>query len=110
MKIYQLHKHGGLWEDYRDNIIGSYVRKERAEEEKLKAEKEEKIKRQQAEKCAECPYNCNITDNAVIADLMRKHCDHSDIIFEDDEIYCKAHYYHWRDYEFYVEEVEVDEK
>jgi hypothetical protein len=109
MKIYQLHKHGGEWEDYRDVIIGSYLRKERAEEEKLKAEKEEEINRARAKQCYECPYNCKITDNVVMADLMRKHCDHSDISFEDDEIYCKAHCYRWRDYRFYIEEVNVEE-
>ena len=34
MTIYQLHEYSGEWEDYRDRIIGSYLRKERAEEEK----------------------------------------------------------------------------
>ena len=53
MKIYQLHKHGGEWEDYRDVIIGSYLRKERAEEEKLKAEKEEEINRARAKQSYE---------------------------------------------------------
>ena len=33
MKIYQLHKYGGELEDYRNYIIGSYLHKERAEEE-----------------------------------------------------------------------------
>lgn len=42
MKIYQLHEYGGEWEDRYDYIIGSYLRKERAEEEKVKAEKMEK--------------------------------------------------------------------
>ena len=36
MKIYQLHKFGGEWEDSYDYIIGSYLRKERAEEETMK--------------------------------------------------------------------------
>lgn len=42
MIVYQLHKCGGEWEDSFDYIIGSYLRKERAEEEKIKAETEEK--------------------------------------------------------------------
>lgn len=109
MKIYQLHKHGGEWEDYRNIVIGSYLKKERAEEEKLKAEKEEKIKRQQAEKCAECPYNSDIADESLMADLMRQYCNHSDISFDDGTIFCKAHRYHWYDAEFYIEEVEVIE-
>ena len=31
MKIYQVHKYSGEYEDYRDQIIGSYLRRERAE-------------------------------------------------------------------------------
>ena len=36
MKIYQLHEYSGEYEDFSDRIIGSYLRKERAEEEKAK--------------------------------------------------------------------------
>ena len=42
MKIYQLHEYSGVWEDFHDYIRGSYLRKERAEKEKVKAEAEEK--------------------------------------------------------------------
>jgi Na+/melibiose symporter-like transporter len=41
MKIYQLHKYGGEWEDAYDYIIGTYWLKKRAEEEKSKAEAKE---------------------------------------------------------------------
>lgn len=41
MKIYQLHEYKGEWEDFRDIIIGSYLRKQRAEEELAKDEAEE---------------------------------------------------------------------
>ena len=109
MKIYQLHKHGGAWELYHDVIIGSYVNKERAEAEKLKAKQEEKRKRKQSEQCAKCPYNNNMEDENLMAELMRQYCDHSDISFDDGTIFCKAHYYHWYDERFYVEEVEVIE-
>ena len=110
MKIYQLHQHGGEWEDYRDRIIGSYLKKERAEEEKLKAEKEEETNRARDAQCCRCLYMSDIKDNALLADLMRQHCDHSDIHCDSDgELFCKAYYYHWRDYNFYVEEVEVEE-
>ena len=42
MKIYQLHERGGEWEDYYDYIRGSFLRKERAIEEKIKAEVKQK--------------------------------------------------------------------
>lgn len=110
MKIYQLHKYGGDGEDYRDCIIGSYLHKEKAEQEMAKAEQEEKLKRLQAEKCSECPCCANIEDNALMADLMRKHCNHSDIYCDDEgELFCKNYYYHWIDSNFNIEEVGVIE-
>ena len=55
MKIYQIHKYGGDWEDYYDCIMASYLSKEKAVEEKKRLEKEEVI----ATKCNSCPlYYC----------------------------------------------------
>ena len=48
MKIYQLHKYGGEFEEAYDYIIGSYFRKERAEEEKMKVELQDAADRQLA--------------------------------------------------------------
>jgi len=56
MKIYQLHEYSGEWEDFRDNIIGSYLRRERAEEEKAKAEAKEKELIECSDKCDNCPF------------------------------------------------------
>ncbi len=110
MKIYQLHKYGGKWEDYRDYIIGSYLRKERAEEEMAKAQDEELQKQLLAKQCAECPYHEDAEDNKTLADLMRKYCDHNDIYCDDEgELFCNNLYYHWRDENFKIEEVEVIE-
>jgi hypothetical protein len=110
MKIYQLHQYGGEWEDCRDYIIGSYLHKERAAEEMSKAQNEETIKRLNAKQCANCPYHANLEDYALMADLMRKHCDHSDIhCDEDGELFCKNFYIHWIDNDFRIKEVEVIE-
>ena len=38
MTIYQIHEYNGEWDDFTDRIIGSYISKERAEEEKFKFE------------------------------------------------------------------------
>ncbi len=110
MKIYQLHKYGGHWEDYRNYIIGSYLRKERAEEEMAKAQDEELQKQLLEKQCSNCPYHENIEDNKTLANLMRKYCDHSDIHCDDDgELFCNNLYYHWIDNNFNIEEVEVIE-
>lgn len=110
MKIYQLHKYGGEWEDYRNYIIGSYLHKERAEEEKTQAQDEEFQKQRLAKQCQCCPYNDDIEDNKTLAELMRKYCDHSDIHCDDEgELFCNNFYCHWIDNNFNIEEVEVIE-
>lgn len=111
MKIYQLHQYGGEWEDYRDYIIGSYLHKERAEEEMIKAQDEEFQKQRLSKQCANCPYYTDdIEDNQTLADLMRQHCDHSDIRCDDDgELFCKNFYTHWIYNDFRIKEVEVIE-
>ena len=111
MKIYQLHKYGGEWEDYRDYIIGSYLHKERAEEEIIKVQDEEFQKQRLSKQCANCPYYTDdIEDNQTLSDLMRQHCDHSDIRCDDDsELFCKNFYLHWTDNDFVIKEVEVIE-
>ncbi len=38
MVIYQIHKYSGQYEDFTDVIVGSYLKKERAEEEKVNFE------------------------------------------------------------------------
>ena len=111
MKIYQLHKYGGEWEDYRNYIIGSYLHKERAEEEMAKAQDEELQKIRFSKQCASCPWReDDIEDNKTLADLMRQHCDYSDIRCDDEgELFCNNFYFHWIDNRFNIEEVEVEE-
>lgn len=110
MKIYQLHQYGGAWSDYRDYIIGSYLHKARAEEEMSKAQNEELQNQLLAKQCNKCPYHENIEDNKTLAELMRKHCDHSDIHCNDEgELFCNNFYFHWIDESFRIEEVEVIE-
>ena len=57
MKIYQLHEYRrGAWENLRDWIVGSYLRKERAEEEKVRAEAQEKELIEHSKRCDRCPF------------------------------------------------------
>lgn len=110
MKIYQLHKYGGEWEDSFDIIIGSYLRKERAEEEKTKAEAEEDRLIERSKKCNHCPfieYPCGNLNN-----LLLKYPDYcSEAKLEGDEmgIYCENYYSHWDEATFEIEEIEVEE-
>ena len=111
MKIYQLHEYSGEYEDFRDYIIGSYLRKERAEEEKAKAEALEKEFQEQSKKCANCPFVCE--DFSNLNGLLMKHPDYCEKAkgLEEYEfgIYCDAQYVHWDDATYKIKEVEVEE-
>lgn len=112
MKIYQLHEYGGDWEDSYDYIIGSYLHKERAEEEKLKAEVAEKKSVEQHKRCNhECPFigePYNTCDTLLT--IWGGFCNEAKL--EDDgmgKIYCENRYIHWDDFLYEIEEVEVEE-
>ena len=105
MKIYQIHKIGGQWEDSYDYIIGSYLKKERAEEEKIKAEQEEQELRKQSKKCNECPY---LYDAFVTKEELLKYCPKAKLekdMFND--IGCVNYFLLWDESTFKIEEVEV---
>ena len=115
MIIYQLHETSGEYEDYMDRIVGSYMRRERAEEEKAKCEEERVYKNSRIRHCIRCPYAGSWyrenSDNRKLIDQMTKYCDHSEIfIDEDGAVLCRAYAgCLFNDGEFYVEEVEVEE-
>lgn len=56
MKIYQIHKSGGEWEDRYDMIVGSYLKLSDAIKEKNRLREEEHNRILQAEKCDNCPF------------------------------------------------------
>ena len=108
MKIYQLHKYGGEWEDAYDYIIGTYSLKKRAEEEKLKAEAKENELREQHNKCDNCPY---LYDAYITNDELLSYCSKAKLEKNeyDNDIDCQNYTTHWDDAYFKIEEVEVIE-
>ena len=113
MIIYQLHKCGGEWEDYYDYIIGSYLRKERAVEEKEKAERQEAERDKYSKMCADCPYvdidiDCESYDDLV--KKMKSYCDRCDVVYDGDAGWICKNYLSLYDESFFViKEVEVEE-
>lgn len=111
MKIYQLHEYTGAWEDFRDTIIGSYLRKERAEEELGKAKAKEEELRMQSGKCFECPFLEQ--DNEDLDSLLSEHPSYCTKLklskTEYGIINCDNYYDHWDDATFSIKEVEVEE-
>ncbi len=110
MKIYQLHKYGGEWEDAYDYIIGSYLYQKRAEEEKIKAEAKEQELVERSNKCYNCPFLENpFSQLDVLTHQYKDYC--SDAKLDDGDewgIICDNCYHHWDESYFEIKEVEVE--
>ena len=112
MKIYQLHKSGGEWEDAYDIIIGSYLKKERAEEKKAEAESDEECLRNQSRKCNDCPFLGEPLSklDSLFAEYPN-YCSETKFEKYDDYDYieCENYYMHFDESYYEIQEVEVEE-
>ena len=110
MKIYQLHKYGGEWEDAFDHIIGSYLRKERAEEEKVKAKLRDEEDRKLSRHCLNCPLCNGWSLNNEVAKKCEEYCDKFKYMdLGNDGFDCGNYTTYWWEVHFRIEEVEVEE-
>lgn len=112
-KIYQIHEISGEYEDRLDNIIGSYLRKERAEEVIKTLRNKEEERRTRAQKCRECPIRSYDYNNLSIID---EYCENFDEEYELDDgekqLFCGNEYYSYSAYDdvlYETKEVEVEE-
>ena len=108
MKIYQIHKYEGEYEDYSDTIVSSYLDYNKALSEKEKLEQEELSLREQGKKCDECPF-INGWSIKEIVDKYKDYCE--DILLENTEygVECNNYKSHWDDATFEILEVNVIE-
>lgn len=113
MIIYQLHEYGGEEYEYSyDRIIGSYLRKERAEEEKAKAEAKEIERIAYSDKCDKCPYlnfEYRFLTSKELIDRHSDYCAEAKLKNTDYGMGCDNYYSHWDKSTFKIEEVEVEE-
>lgn len=110
MKIYQLHEYGGEWEESYDYIIGSYFRRERAEEEKAKSELKYKEDRELSRHCSNCPLVEDWSLDDTVAKKCKEYCDRFKYVdVGDDGFDCGNYVGLWTDSHFKIEEVEVEE-
>lgn len=107
MKIYQIHKSGGEWEDRYDMIVGSYLSLNKAKEEKERLQVEEHTRVLQAQKCDECPLYCSyeeITD--MMVENAKEYCQE---YFSTESRCCDNYEFDMDESFFDVREVEVIE-
>lgn len=114
MKIYQVHRIEGKYEDYTDIIVGSYLQKERAKQERIKLENEYYELYKKSKRC----MACKITSSPFISLFMTtyetdgvdpKNCPNADIVKTNGRAYCKNFCSYWDDVIFRIEEIEVEE-
>lgn len=110
MVIYQLHEYSGEYDYFCDRIIGSYLRRERAEEEEDKAMAKEKRMAERSKKCGSCPFLEK--DFEKVHDLLSEYycyCDESKLKNSEYGIECENYCSIWDEARFEIVEVEVEE-
>lgn len=110
IKIYQIHETGGEYEDCFDNIVGSYLHKEKAKQELEKFKDALNERRMYYQKCSDCPAQFGCLEDEI--DEIRENCDHFST--ENDEsliVFCKnAVYSYDESVRYEIEEADVDDK
>lgn len=106
MKIYQIHKSGGEWEDRYDIIVGSYLKLSEAIKEKNRLREEEMLRIQQVNKCDDYPlfHEESLTDKMI--EKINEHCTE---YCPTTEEYCANYDGDYDESFFDVREVEVIE-
>lgn len=108
MKIYQIHRYEGEYEDYSDTIVSSYLDYNKALSEKEKLEQKELSLRKQGRKCVECPF-IDSWGTKKIVDKYADYCE--DLLLKNTKwgVTCNNYKPHWDDATFEIVEVDVIE-
>lgn len=112
MKIYQIHESWGMYDDYTDWIVGSYLNKKKAIVKMEEFKRINKEKRAQCDRCLECPLwevdNDSDGLNSVIKKCS-KHCSKAKIIKDPYGYDCDNYQGCYEERDYIIEEVEVEE-
>lgn len=107
MKIYQVHRSGGEWEDYYNYIVASYLHEENAMKKKEELEGKQNKRIEQFKRCDEC--------YSYYEDIGFEHCDKDCFIKcldYEGEIVCgnESLGYDYYDMEnYFVETIEIED-
>lgn len=110
MKIYQIHKYEGMYEDFRDYIVASYLDYNKAIFEKERLIKEDTKLRAKSKKCAECPYirGC-LSKTKDLKNIHSDYCNEASLEATEYGIECNNYFSYWDDATFEIVEVDVIE-
>ena len=112
MKIYQIHKYGGEWEDSYDYIVGSYLYRHRAEEIMEDLKQKSNIKHEEVLHCQDCPI-WNLGNEGITEEDVAKECiTYCDRFCRDDYDDGSFDCNNWQSYYekpmYRIEEIEVE--
>lgn len=110
-KIYQIHELGGEYEDRFDIIVGSYLRKERAEQELEKLNDALKKRYACHQRCLNCPAQFGCLVGKI--DEIIENCDCFEPEEDDGSLvgFCKnAIYSYDENVRYEIKEVDVDDE
>lgn len=108
MKIHQVHRSGGGWEDYYNYIVASYLHEENAIKKKEELEEKQNKRIEQSKKCDECYAY-------YYEDIGFEHCDEDCFIKGlgyEGEIVCENESvgYVYSDTEnYFIEAIEIED-
>jgi len=112
MKIYQVHKSGGKWEDAYDYIVKSCLNKEKAENYKKQYEEEFAKSTKNSKICDLCPF-CTGREGVMHAKELTSYCkrvNNDDFVIRNEEVIeCKKYEYVYDEEYYEIEEVDVEE-
>lgn len=115
MKIYQIHRYGGEWDDRFDDVVGTYLDKGRAMEKMAALEKEDECKVEHSHMCMDCPLwdEWSRYDDVVVQKAKEYCADFTKQGGSDSEYkdgFGCINYVGYEENAFYrIEEVEVNE-
>ena len=88
-KVYQIHEYSGEYEDYKDNIVGSYFNKSDAEAKMKELELQSNSNTANFIKCRDCPSNYVYFDDNNVKKI-KQYCTQFELSVDDenDDNYC----------------------
>ena len=112
MIIYQIHEHSGMYEDFRDTIVGTYLKKDKAEQAMKALIKQDKAQIKLLEKCRKCPIDdLDLHDDTleVMQSACIKFCKKAEVVEKRYGYDCENRIIIYDDCTYYITEIEVIE-
>lgn len=112
MKIYQIHECGGEYEDTFDNIVGTYLSKDKAKEKMAALEEENEREAESYRKCRCCPACTTLSVSEDVIQEIKTYCSNFsryDAEYEEEYgVDCKNCITYMTYVSYWIEEIEVE--